>query len=162
MNVPETPGYERSSSACQATPYGTSTSFAPNARMRSSFGGRRLDRDNGARHARGPRRVCDTLTGIAGADRPDPAPPFGFGQQRDGVGGAAQFVGVDRLEVLELEPHVGESRPELQANKRRANDGPGDTLAGVPDLAQRDGTDRFKHAAPAPRLPRPRSRRPQT
>src|SRR2546426_6323567 len=37
MNVPSTPGYERSSSACQATSYGTSTSFAPNARMRSSF-----------------------------------------------------------------------------------------------------------------------------
>src|SRR6266568_787996 len=37
MNVPETPGYERSSSACHATAYGTSTSFAPNARMRSSF-----------------------------------------------------------------------------------------------------------------------------
>src|SRR6266566_2172863 len=37
MNVPSTPGYERSSSACQATAYGTSTSFAPSARMRSSF-----------------------------------------------------------------------------------------------------------------------------
>src|SRR6266702_142111 len=37
MNVPATPGYERSSSACQATAYGTSTSFAPNARMRSSL-----------------------------------------------------------------------------------------------------------------------------
>ena len=37
MKVPETPGYERSSRACQATAYGTSTSFAPSARMRSSF-----------------------------------------------------------------------------------------------------------------------------
>src|SRR6267142_5012671 len=37
MNVPATSGYARSSSACQATPYGTSTSFAPNARMRSSL-----------------------------------------------------------------------------------------------------------------------------
>src|SRR5256885_14061610 len=37
MNVPVTPGYERSSSACHATAYGTSTSVAPSARMRSSF-----------------------------------------------------------------------------------------------------------------------------
>src|SRR6266550_2011778 len=37
MNVPSTPGYERSSSACRATAYGTSTSFAPSARMRWSF-----------------------------------------------------------------------------------------------------------------------------
>src|SRR5262245_66516672 len=37
MNVPSTPGYERSSSACQARAYETSTSFAPSARMRSSF-----------------------------------------------------------------------------------------------------------------------------
>src|SRR6266498_5529758 len=37
MKVPTTPGYVRSSSACHATAYGTSTSSAPNARMRSSF-----------------------------------------------------------------------------------------------------------------------------
>src|SRR6266576_3444209 len=137
MNVPATPGYERSSSACQATAYGTSTSFAPNARMRSSF-------------AAGAVSIATTVHGTpaAGADRPDAAPALGVGQQRDGVGGAAQFVGVDRLEVLELEPHVRESWAELEANKRRADDGPGDALPSVPDLIQGDGTDRFKHAAP--------------
>ncbi len=72
-------------------------------------GGRRLDRDDRARHARSPRRVCDTLTGIAGADRPDAAPPLDIGQECNSVGSASQFVGVDRLEILELEPDVRES-----------------------------------------------------
>ncbi len=84
-------------------------------------GGRRLDGDDGARHARGARGVRDTLTGIAGADRPDAAPALGVGQQRDRVGGAAQFVSTDRLQILELEPHVRESRPppKVQTDQRR-------------------------------------------
>ena len=41
--------------------------------------GRRLDRDDGAGHARGARGVGDSLTGIPGADRPDAAPPVGVG-----------------------------------------------------------------------------------
>src|SRR5712691_7078700 len=103
MNVPETPGYARVSSACHATPYGTSTSFAPNARMRSSF-------------AAGAVSIATTVHGTPAA-------------------GAAEFVGVDRLEVLELEPHVRESRPQLQADQRCANDRSGDARPGLADLA---------------------------
>src|SRR5258706_164576 len=99
---------------------------------------------------------------IAGADRPDAAPPLDIGQECNSVGSASQLVGVDRLEVLELEPDVGESRPEFEAHKRCADDGPGDTLLGIPDLVQGDRTDRFKHAAPAPRLPHLRPPHPPT
>jgi len=38
----------------------------------------RLDRDNGAGDARRPRGIRDTLTGIAGTDRPDAAPALGI------------------------------------------------------------------------------------
>src|SRR6267143_272307 len=107
-------------------------------------GWRRLDCDDSARHTHGPRRVCDTLPRIAGADRPDAAPPLGIGQECNGVGSASQLVGVDRLQVLELEPHLRESRPELQVDQRCADDGSCDPLPGVPDLAQRDRADRFK------------------
>src|SRR4029077_11096685 len=78
---------------------------------------------------------------------PDSTPALGIGQQRDSVGGAAQFVGVDRLQVLEFEPHVGKSRPELEADQRRADDRPRDPAAGLSDLVQRDWTDWVKHRA---------------
>src|SRR2546428_10808954 len=64
MKVPSTPGYERSSSACQATPYGTSTSFAPNARMRSSF-------------AAGAGSIARTVHGPPAGLAPDPDTPAG-------------------------------------------------------------------------------------
>src|SRR5207244_12031778 len=57
----------------------------------------------------------------------------------------------DRLEVLELQPHVREPRPQFQPDQRCANDRCGDALPSVPDLIQDDGAHRFKgprHLAP--------------
>ena len=107
------------------------------------FRGRRgLDRHDRARHARFPRRVGDTLSGVARADRPHAALPLGLRKHRHGVGGAAQLVGVDRLQVLELEPDVGVVRSQFEADQRRAHDGPRDALARFPDLGQLYGAGR--------------------
>src|SRR4029077_9848308 len=76
------------------------------------------------------------------AESPDATLALGLGQQGHRVGGAAQLVGVDRLQVLELEPHVRESPPELETNQGRAEHGAGDARPRLPDLAQGDGADR--------------------
>jgi len=67
MNVPETPGYERSIERLPGDAIRHEHERrAQRAHALELRGGRRLDRDDRARHARGPRRVCDTLTGVAG------------------------------------------------------------------------------------------------
>src|SRR5262245_7853398 len=61
----------------------------------------------------------------------------------DGVGRAAQLVGVDRLQVLELEPHVGEPRPEVEPHERRADDGARDAPLRLTNLREGDGANGF-------------------
>ena len=63
---------------------------------------RGLDCDDAAGHASLSRGVGDALAGVARADCPDAAGALGLGQHRYGVDRAAQFVGIDRLEILEL------------------------------------------------------------
>src|SRR5262245_18480093 len=72
-----------------------------------------------ARHACRPRRMSNALAGVARTDCPDAAFAISFGQCRDGIGCAAQLVGVDRLQVLQLQTDVGKLRSEFEANQRR-------------------------------------------
>ena len=109
---------------------------------------RGLDRDDGARHAGLSRRVGDALPGVSGADRPDATRALRLREHGHGVGGAAQLVGVDRLQVLELQPDVRIAGAELQPDERRADDGAGDALARVADLGQLDRADGFKSRRP--------------
>ena len=95
--------------------FGAERAHPIDLRLRRGF-----DRDDGAGHAGFSRGVGDALPGVARADRPDTARPLGFGQHRDGVGRAAQFVGVDRLEIFELQPDVGKIRAEFQPDEWRA------------------------------------------
>ncbi len=82
---------------------GDEDQFGPERAHPFQLRGRRgLDRDHGARHARAPRGEGDSLPGVAGADGPDAAVAFRFGQERDRIGCAAQLVGIDRLQVLKL------------------------------------------------------------
>ena len=117
-------------SVFQATSYGTGINFAPSARIRSIFAAGAVSiATTRARHARLSRRVGDALSGVAGADRPDAAGALRFGQHRDRVGRAAQFVGIDRLEIFELQADVGKFGSQFQPNERRADDGGGDPFA---------------------------------
>ena len=72
---------------------------------------RRLDHDHRARHAGRARRIGDALARIARADRPHAALALGIRQHRHRVGRAAQLVGVDRLQVLQLQPDIGKAWP---------------------------------------------------
>ena len=100
-----------------------------------------LDHDNGARHARFSRRVGDTLSCISSADRPHATLALGLGQHCHGVGGATQFVRVDRLEVLQLETDVGIVRSHFQTDQRRTHDGVCDSCARFSYLSQFDRPD---------------------
>ena len=65
-----------------------------------------------------------------------------LGQHRDRVGCAAQFVRVDRLQVLELEADVRVAGPEIEAHQRRAHDGLRDALARFLNIGERDRAHR--------------------
>ena len=112
------PGNDRSSIARHATANGTGTRRAPSAFMRSILdaGAVSITTTVHGTPAR-PRRVRDALAGVAGADGPDAAPALGLGQHSDRVGSAAQLVGVDRLQVLELETNVGKNRARARAGR---------------------------------------------
>ena len=122
---------------------GDEDEFGPERAHPFQLRGRRgLDRDHGAGHARFARGVGDPLPGVAGADRPDAARAFRFGQERDRVGRSAQFVGIDRLQVFELQPDVGKVRAELEPNERGAEDGGRDPLARGANFGELNRTDR--------------------
>jgi hypothetical protein len=97
-------------------------------------GGRGLDRDDGAGHARLARRIGDALAGVAGADRPYAALALGFAQHRHRIGRTAQLVGIDRLQILELQTNVGETFAELEANERCSQDRALDPRSCLSDL----------------------------
>ena len=98
------------------------------------LGSRRgLDRHDRTGNARLTRRIGNALPGIARTDGPDAAPALGLREHRNRVGGTAQLVGVDRLQILQLQPDVRVARPEFEAHQRRAQNGCGDSLARGPD-----------------------------
>lgn len=78
---------------------------------------------------------------LAGADCPDTALSFRVGQYRDGIGGAAQFVGVDWLEVFQFEMDFWKVRAELQPNEWGAKDGGGNPFPGGTDFFEADLPD---------------------
>src|SRR5947209_20395323 len=95
---------------------------------------RRFDRDNRARHSGLPRGEGDALSGIARANGPNSAIPLFIGKHRDCVRGSTQFVRVDWLKILQLEPNVWKIRPDLDRNERRSNDRLRDPLARLSDF----------------------------
>ena len=107
-----------------------------------NLGGRRgLDRDDRAANARLTRRIGNALPGIARTDGPDAAPALRLRQHRNRVGGTAQLVGVDRLQILQLQPDVGVAAAQFEAHQRRAQNGRGDSLARSADLGQFNRAD---------------------
>ena len=136
-------GKARSSSAFHATSNGTGTSVAPSARMRSSLAAGAVSMTTTVHGTPAcARRVGDALAGVAGADGPDAALALALVLQHgDGVGGAAQLVGVDRLQVLELEPDVRKPRavPSFTSGVRSTT--PRDALARGLDFVERDRAD---------------------
>jgi hypothetical protein len=113
-------------------------SFAPSARIRSSFA---FDRYDSTRHAGFPGRVSDALAGIARADRPDAPFSFFVGQHRDCVCRAAQFIGVDRLEIFQLQPDIWKTRTELEPQQWRAHDRTRDSLSRFANRGQFNWAD---------------------
>ena len=95
-------------------------------------------------HSSFSRRVGNALSCVARANRPDAAFALGLRQHRYRIGGAAQFVGVDRLEVLQLEANIRVAWPEFQADQGRAQNSPRDALARCPDLGEFNGADWFQ------------------
>ncbi len=105
---------------------------------------RRLDYDNGARHTCLSRRVGDALSCISRADRPHAALALRFGEHRHRVGGAAQFVGIDRLQIFQLQSDVGKVRSEFETNQRRAHDRLCDPGARFSDLGEFNRANSFE------------------
>jgi hypothetical protein len=62
------------------------------------------------------------LAGIPRTDCPHAPHAISFGQCGDGIGGAAQLVGVDRLKIFQLETDVRKFRSEFKPNQWRADD----------------------------------------
>src|SRR4029450_13180891 len=121
MNVPSAPGNERSSSAFDATSYDTGMSFAPSARIRSSFDFGAVSITTTA-HGTPPPSARDALSCISRPDRPYTALALRIGEQRYGIRRAAQLVGTNGLQVLKFKSNIGKIWSELQADKRRAHD----------------------------------------
>ena len=72
-----------------------------------------------------PRRERDALRGVAGADRPDAVGELVGRQPADGVVGAADLEGADRLQRFELEEDLGAAGgvAAAEADERRADGG---------------------------------------
>jgi hypothetical protein len=79
----------------------------------------KLDRDDRAGDAGGPRGISHGLAGVAGADRPHAASSLLVGEARDRVGGTADLVGIGRLQVFELQADIGTIGAKVQADERR-------------------------------------------
>ena len=103
-----------------------------------------FDYDDRARHTCLSCRVSDTLPSISGADCPHAAFAIKFGEHRHGVGGAAQFVRIDRLQILQLQSDVGKIRTEFETNQRCAHDRPCDPGSRSSDLGQFNWADSFE------------------
>ena len=80
------------------------------------------------------RRERDTLSRVAGADRPDAALPFGFSQHCNGVCSATKFVCIDRLQILQLEPDIGKFRSQIEPHQWRPDNGAANTVARLANL----------------------------
>src|SRR5207248_7091945 len=76
----------------------------------------RLDHHHGARHACLSRSISDPLSGVSRANGPDATLVLGLGEHRHSIGRPAQFVSINWLQVLQLEPDVGTIRSEFQAD----------------------------------------------
>ena len=95
--------------------------------LRSGFNHENFRGDAGAASGEG-----HTLGSVAGADGPDTVAALVFGEEADGVPGAANFEGADGLEALELEIDFG-GAVVVEADERGADGGLVDVLAGLVD-----------------------------
>jgi hypothetical protein len=102
---------------------------------------RQFDRDDRARHAGLARSVCDALTRVARADRPDSKRAFLGIEHRDRIGRSAQLERVDRLQVFQLEEDSRPGRP-LQLEQWRPHGRPGNARSSRFDCVDGDRRDR--------------------
>ena len=95
-----------------------------------------------------PRGVGHSLAGVAGADGPHATLTLGGPKKGECIGGAAQLVGIDGLQVLQLEPDLRKTWAQFKAHQRRAHRRAGDAFARGPDVRQVDrayGFQVFSH-----------------
>src|SRR4029077_1294164 len=90
---------------------------------------RGLNHHDGAWHTRLSRRVGYPLSSVSRTDCPDSALALGIGKECHGVRCAAQLIGINRLQVLQLESNVRKTWSELQTDQRRPNDRVGNSFA---------------------------------
>src|SRR6185369_16651533 len=105
---------------------------------------RGFDRDDRARDAILPSGVGDALTRVAGADRPHAARARLVRQCSDGIGTAADLVGVSRLQVFELQPDVA-AITGVDLHQRRPQNGALDALTRRFDVRKRNRPYRRNH-----------------
>src|SRR5262249_37537304 len=94
--------------------------------------------DDRRRHAELAGEPADTLGHVPGAGREDAAGDVLGGRLADRVGGAADLEGADRLQALELQPHLAVCDVDRELHERRPDRVARDHLAGTLDLRERD------------------------
>src|SRR6185369_17561047 len=97
-----------------------------------------------ARDVELPRGISDALSRIARADRPHALCPRLSGQARYSIHTSPDLVGIGRLEVLELEINLA-LVAKIEPDERRPEHRPGDPLARLFNIADRDRPDRIDH-----------------